>query len=182
MVTTQNTLETERPNPIIVFILIAALIAGIIYITVNFFAGITSSEYGMSTNEVRSEIAWIIFYFFIAAFLSIVVAKIPISPYIKIVTMILIFAAATRLADYQISTSKCLAAVKNEFANVAPQDCHVIARGVMRCGKKVTAVLEKRDRLLNELGMKMLNDWRVTSPYPGMLDTHMAGAYVPMPW
>ncbi|MFA5128059.1 MAG: hypothetical protein WC457_03610 [Patescibacteria group bacterium] len=175
-------MDKEKPKATVICAYMALIVAGLIYLFINCYAGCKAEDYGMTTNELRAEINWIIFYFIVATVIFIAGSCLPISPYIKIMVGIAAFSIATFLADNQIGTSKCLASVKNEFAVATAQDCHLVSRGEMRCGEKVAAVIEKRNRILDELGMKMISGeggWKRRTPYPGIIEYNRSSIYIP---
>ena len=175
----------EKPKKTVIsayLALLAALVAGLVYIFINCEAGLTSEKYGMSTNDLRNEFYWVLFYLITAGIATILIARhLRVSPNVKIVIGAAVMGIALFLSEKHLSASEQLAPIKREFA-VAASHCRIVARGELKCGEEVGKILAERDRVLAQMHATMIGEWRVRRPHPDSLEISTGAAYIPTPF
>ena len=181
-----NEVIYEKPKVAVVsayaILLIVIIVAGAIHLLINCNAGISSKEYGMTTDQLRMEYYWVLLYIICGTLASLLVARhARIRPIGKILVGAMIMGLACFLAGEHLEASKKLAPIKREFS-AAASHCHVVGRGVMDCGDEITRVLAKRDAALAKMGVVMLGEWMVTAPQLQTREIKVAAGYIPSPF
>ena len=146
----------------------------------NIISSSIAAGYGLTYNEMIEEFWLAALYIIVGAVCLIIIGHTRWPRPVVFGGRLLMIVLTIALVRNQFAVSKELAGIKHDFA-IAAGNCRVRGEELV-CGKDLQRVLERRDAKLRELGVVVLNDWRVTTMHRDITTPHRAGAYLFIPF